>query len=48
MNAYSERILGYTSNKMVNNLSIQDDSLDVQTGHHRLSTATVQDFNPKP
>ena len=36
------------SNKMVNNLSMHDDSLDAETGHHRLRTATVQDFDPNP
>ena len=41
-------VLGYTSNKKLNNLSMHDDSLDAQTGHHRLRTATVQDFDPKP
>ena len=38
----------YTSNETVNNLSMHDDSLNVQTGHHRLSTPTVQDVDPKP
>ena len=41
-------VLGYISNKTVNNLSMHDDSLDAQTGHHRLRTVTVQDFDPKP
>ena len=36
------------SNKIVNNLSMHDDSLDAETGHHRLRTATVQDFDPNP
>ena len=41
-------VLGYTSNKAVDNLSMHDNSRDAQTGRHRLRTATVQDFNPKP
>ena len=41
-------VLSYTSNKTVNNLSMHDDSLDAQTAHHQLRTASVQDFDPKP
>ena len=41
-------VLGYTSNKAVDNLSMHDNSRDAQTGRYRLRTATVQDFNPKP
>ena len=41
-------VLGYTSNKTVNNLSMHYDSPDAQTGHHRLRTATIQDFDQKP
>ena len=41
-------VLTYTSNKTVNNLSMHDDSLDAQTGHHRLRVATLENFNPKP
>ena len=39
-------VLGYTPNKMVNNLSMHDDSLNAQTRHRRLPTVTIQDFNP--
>ena len=40
-------VLDYTSKKTVNNLLMHSDSLDAQTGQHRLHTATFQDFDPK-
>ena len=41
-------VVSYTSNKTVNHLLMHDDSFDAQIGHHRLLTATVQDFDQKP